>query len=149
MDLVIRTSSDPASLAVAVRREVHAINKMAPVFNIASLDQRLDEFVAPRRFQSVLMGLLAAVALGLTAAEVLRMIVRQGMTLAGIGLGAGAAGSLLVTHLLSGLLFSVTPTDALTFTLVPTTVAAVALLACCTPAWKAARIDPLAALRDE
>jgi putative ABC transport system permease protein len=177
MDVVIRTSSDPARLVNAVRHEVHSINKAAPIFNVASLDQRLDASLAPRRFQGLLMTLLAVIALGLTtigvyglmhysvtqrtheigirmalgarATEVLRMVIRQGMTLVVIGLGAGAAGSLLVTRFLSRLLFAVTPTDALTFTLVATAIAAVALCACCIPAWKAARIDPLAALRNE
>ena len=177
MDLVIRTSSDPARLVNAVRHEVHSISKTAPIFNVASLDQRLDASLAPRRFQSLLMTLLAAIALGLTtigvyglmhysvtqrtheigirmalgarATEVLRMVVRQGMTLVVIGLGAGTAGSLLVTRFLSRLLFGVTPTDPLTFTLVAAAVAAVALFACCIPAWRAARIDPLAALRNE
>ncbi|MFL6448652.1 MAG: ABC transporter permease [Bryobacteraceae bacterium] len=177
MDVVIRTSSDPARLVNAVRHEVYSINKIAPVFNVASLEQRLDAALAPRRFQSFLMALLAAIALGLTtigiyglmrysvtqrtreigirmalgarATEVLRMFVWQGMTLAGIGLGAGAAGSLLVTPFLSRLLFDVAPSDPLTFTLVATALAAVALLACCAPAWRAARIDPLAALRHE
>jgi hypothetical protein len=176
-DLVIRTSSDPANLANAVRQEVHAINRIAPVFDVATLDQRLAASLAPRRFQSTLMALLAVIALGLTtigiyglmhysvaqrtheigirmavgacATEVVRMIVRQGMTLAAIGLTAGAAVSLLVTRLLSRLLFGVTPTDALTFTLAASTVAAGALLACCAPAWKAARVNPLIALRDE
>jgi putative ABC transport system permease protein len=177
MDLVIRTSTDPARLVNAIQHEVHSINKIAPIFNVASLDQRLDASLAPRRFQSLLMALLAAIALGLTtigvyglmhysvtqrtheigirmalgarATQVLRLVVRQGMTLAVIGLGAGAVGSLLVTGFLSGLLFGVTPTDALTFTLVATAVAAVAFLACCVPAWSAARMDPLVALRNE
>jgi putative ABC transport system permease protein len=88
-------------------------------------------------------------ALGARATEVLRLVVRQGMTLPVIGLGAGTAGSLLVTRFLSGLLFGLTPTDASTFTLAASAVGAVAFFACCVPAWSAARIDPLVALRDE
>jgi len=176
-DLVIRTSSDPAALANAVRREVHSINRTAPVFDVATLDQRLTVSLAPRLFQSTLMALLAMIALGLTtigiyglmhysvaqrtheigirmavgarSTDVLWMIVWQGMTLAAIGLTMGAAASVLVTHLMSRLLFGVTPTDALTFTLTAATVVAGAFLACCTPAWNAARIDPLVALREE
>jgi putative ABC transport system permease protein len=125
MDLVIRTSSDPADMANAVRKEVHSINRNAPVFDVARLDERLDASLALRRFQSVLIALFAAIALGLTtigiyglmhysiaqrineigirmalgarATQVLGMVVRQGMVLAAIGLGTGAAGSLLVT----------------------------------------------------
>lgn len=177
MDLMIRTSTDPTRLATALRQEVRAIDKGATVFNVSTLERRLDESLSPRRFQSVLVALLAAVALGLAAigiyglmhysvtqrtheigirmalgaspGDVLRMILWQGMVLASIGLGAGVAGSLLVTRSLSTLLFGVTPTDGLTFTAVPAMIGAVALLACCIPAWRAARVDPLVALRHE
>ncbi|HLJ48018.1 MAG TPA: ABC transporter permease [Bryobacteraceae bacterium] len=176
-DLIIRTSSDPAQLANAVRAEIRSINKTAPVFNVSTLDRRLDASLAPRRFQSVLMALFAAVALGLSAigvyglmhysvaqrtheigirmalgaraAEVMRMIVRQGMVLALLGLAMGAVGSLFVTRLLSGLLFGVTPSDPLTFILAGIAIVAVAVLACYIPARRAARIDPLVALRSE
>ena len=177
MDLVIRTSSDPATLAPALRLEVRSIDKGAAVFSVATLERRLDESLSQRRFQSVLVALLAAMALclaaigiyglmhysvarrtheigvrmalGARAGEVLRMILRQGMILAAIGLVAGVAGSLLVARLLSTLLFGVTPTDAVTFTAVPAMIGAAALVACCIPAWRAARVDPLVALRHE
>jgi predicted permease len=177
MDLVIRTSSGATSLATAVRQEVQSADKRAAVFNVSTLEGRLDESLSPRRFQSVLVALLAAMALGLAAigifglmhycvaqrtheigirmalgaraGEVLRMILRQGMILASTGLVAGVAGSLLVTRLLATLLFGVTPTDAVTFSAVPAMIGAVALLACCIPAWRAARVDPLIALRHE
>ena len=178
MDLVLRTTSrDPAMLTAAIREEVRSLDSTAPVFDAATLEQRLDQSLSQRRFQSLLLGVLAAIALGLTAigvyglmhysvaqrtneigirmalgarsAEVLRMVIRQGMRLALIGLGAGAAGSLLVTRMLSSLLFGVTPTDPLTFTLVFALIGAVALAACFVPAWRAARVDPLVALRHE
>ena len=177
MDLVVRTAADPTRLAAAVRREIQAIDKRTPVFNISTLEQRLDASIASRRFQTLLLGLLSAIAVGLAAigiyglmhygvaqrtreigirmalgaeaGDVLRLILREGALLALIGLAAGLAGSLMVTRLLSRLLFQVTPTDPLTFAIVPALMAAIALAACFVPARRAARIDPLAALREE
>jgi putative ABC transport system permease protein len=77
------------------------------------------------------------------------MIIRQGMSLALIGLVVGAAGSLLFTRMLSSLLFGVTATDPIIFTLVFALIGAMALAACLVPAWRAARVDPLVALRHE
>jgi ABC-type antimicrobial peptide transport system permease subunit len=88
-------------------------------------------------------------ALGARASEVVGMIIRQGMAKAAAGLVIGVAGALLVTHGFSSLLFGVTPTDPATFVVVTALIGAVAVLACCIPAWGAARIDPLAALRWE
>ena len=177
MDLVLRSASDPTTLTAAVREQVRSLDKNAPVFDASTLERRLDQSLSPRRFQSLLLGLLAAIALGLTAigvyglmhysvalrtneigirmalgaqaGEVLRMIIGQGMILALIGLVAGAAGSLLVTRMFSSLLFGVTATDPITFTLVPALIGAVALVACCVPAWRAARVDPTVALKYE
>jgi putative ABC transport system permease protein len=178
IDLVLRTTSyDPTTLTTAIREQVRSLDKNAPVFDASTLDQRLDQSLSPRRFQSLLLGLLAAIALGLTAigvyglmhysvaqrtneigirmalgarpTEVLGMIIRQGMSLALIGLVAGAVGALLVTRMLSSLLFGVTATDPKTFTLVFALIGEVALVACIVPGMRAARVDPLVALRHE
>ena len=147
MDVVVRTSADPMRLAAAVRDAVQTFDAHAPVFGISTLEERIDVSLAPRRFQSGLLGLLSAIALalaaiglyglmhysvaqrtheigirmalGANAGDVVRMVLRQGAIVTAAGLGAGLAGSLLVTRLLSGLLFQVTPTDPVTFAIVP------------------------------
>ena len=177
MDLVVRTAADPLRLATAVRHAVQTLDKHTPVFAISTLEQRVDASLSPRRFESVLLGLLSSIALALAAiglyglmhysvaqrtreigirmalgakgGDVVRMILRQGALVAAAGLGAGLAAALLVTRLLARLLFEVTPTDPVTFALVPAVTAVIALLACCVPARRAARIDPLVALREE
>jgi ABC-type antimicrobial peptide transport system permease subunit len=77
------------------------------------------------------------------------MVVRQGMSLAGIGIAAGLAGAFALTRVMSTLLFGVSPTDTITFTAVPAFLALVALLASYIPAFRATRVDPLVALREE
>ena len=137
----------------------------------------MDESLAPRRFQSLLLGLLSAIALGLAAVgiygvmhysvalrtneigirmalgarpvRVVGMVMRQGLALTGFGLAIGLAGALSITRIFSSLLFGVTPADPATFALVPALITVVTALAGCIPAWRAARIDPLRALRYE
>jgi predicted permease len=177
MDLVVRAASDPMGLVSAIRTQIHSVDKKAAVFRISTLEDRLGESLAPRRFQSLLLGLLSTIALGLAAVgiysvmhysvalrtseigirmalgarpvAVVGMIIRQGLALTVFGLAIGLAGALLITRVFSSLLFGVTPADPATFTVVPALISAVTVLACCIPAWRAARIDPLLALRYE
>ena len=88
-------------------------------------------------------------ALGAQTGDVMRMVVRQGITLAALGASAGLGGAALATRLMKSLLFNVSATDPLTFTLLPLTLLAVALTACWLPARRAAKVDPMAALRSE
>ncbi|HEU5238334.1 MAG TPA: FtsX-like permease family protein, partial [Pyrinomonadaceae bacterium] len=88
-------------------------------------------------------------ALGASAVDVLKLIIRSGMFLAAIGVAAGLAGALAVTRLIKSLLFGVSPTDVLTFSLVTAGLLLVALLACYIPARRATKVDPLVALRYE
>jgi predicted permease len=177
MQLAIRTAADPASLASAVRREVAAVDPEQPIARMSTLEQTLSESVAPRRFNMLLIGIFAAIALTLSTvgvygvvaysvsqrthevgirmalgaqrADVLRMVVGQGLQMTLIGVGIGIVGALVLTRFLSSLLYGVKPTDPLTFVAVSLILIAVALVACYIPARRAAKVDPMVALRYE
>jgi predicted permease len=176
-DLVVRTAGDPKALAGTLRNVVRNLDPSAILSQVTTLDQLLSDQLAPRRFQTWLLSLfslmavvLASVgiygvmhysvaqrthevgirmALGARPANVVRMVIGQGLLLAAIGLGAGLAGSWWLTRLLSSLLFGVTPSDPVTFIAVSILLVVVAILASSIPAWRAARVDPIAALRCE
>ena len=178
MYLVVRTSGeDPSSLAAALRREVLAVDKDQPVYNVASMTQLLAASVAQRRFNMLLVGLFAVLALvlaavglygvmshlvtqrtheigirmalGARAQDVVKLVLKNGMTLALSGIALGLAGAFGLTRLMRSLLFGVTTTDAVTFVAVSLCLGAVALLACYIPARRATKVDPLVALRYE
>lgn len=177
MALVLRSTGDPASLTTAVRKEVQAIEKDQPVFNVRTMSQVRSESMVPQRLSAFMFACFALIALLLTAIgiyaviaysvvqrtreigirmalgaqsrDVLKLVVRNGMRLALIGVALGLAGALALSRLMTSLLFGITPTDALTFTAVSTGLIAVALLACYIPARRATKVDPLVALRYE
>ena len=178
MTLFLRTNGgNPAELTRALRSEVLAIDKNQPIFNVKTLDQRVIETIAASRSLMFLFSgfaLLAMVlavvgvygiisysvsqrtreigirmALGARAVDVLRMVLRNGMTLVLAGIVIGVGGSLALTRFLATLLFGVTPTDTLTFVVVSAVLIAVALIACLLPARRATKVDPLEALRYE
>ncbi len=174
---LLRTSVEPGSLAAAVRREVRAMDPEQPVVGIVTIEELLAESVAQPRFRTLLLGLfgglallLAAVgvygvmaysvarrtqeigirmALGAGRREVVRLVLRRGLRLAVLGIAVGLAGALAATRVLATLLFGITPTDAPTFAATALLLLAVAVLACLMPALRAARVDPLVALRYE
>jgi predicted permease len=176
MYLVARTS-DPAGTAAAVTKEVHALDPNVPVYEVKTMEQLLSDSLARRRFAVVALGLFALVAmilaavgiygvisysvtqrtreigirmaLGAERGDVLRLIVRQGMLLAVVGVGLGLAGALGVTRLMESLLFGVGATDPLTFTGIAVLLGIVALIACYIPARRATKVDPMVALRYE
>ena len=177
MYLVARTTSDPATMAAALIREIHAVDGDVPVYDIQTMEGRLHGSLARQRFSMTMLGafagfamILAAVgiygvmsylvtqgthdigvriALGAPRSGILRMVVRQGMTLTAIGIVVGLVGAALLTQLMASLLFGVSARDAVTFSLVAVFLGSVALVASSVPALRATRVDPLVALRDE
>jgi putative ABC transport system permease protein len=177
LSFVIRTSGDPAAIAAAARSEIRNVDKGIPVFNTRTMDDVLLTSVAPHRTPMLLLSAFASMALllamigiyGVTAyyvtqrtqeigirmalgaqmSDVLAMVLKSGMGLAVMGIGAGFAGSLLLTRLMKSLLFGVTATDAATMFAVSLCLLVTALLACYLPARRATKVDPLVALRYE
>jgi len=175
--LVARAKGNPALLQNAMEAQIHAINRNVAVFDARTLDSIVSNSVAPQRFNTILLGgfaalalLLAAVgifgvisysvaqrtqeigirrALGADTANVLRLVLAQAMGLTAAGVVLGIAGAFALTRLLQTLLFEVTPTDAVTFIAVSLVLSAVALLASYLPARRAAKVDPMTALRYE
>jgi putative ABC transport system permease protein len=176
MAVMARTSGDPIQLATAAREAVKAIDKDLPV-TITTMDQIFSASVAGQRFNTLLLGIFAGVALALAMIgvfgvinysvaqrthelgirialgaqrrDVFTLVVRQGLVLALVGVAIGAAGALALTRLITGLLYGVSPTDGPTFVVVSLLVTAVAFVACYMPARRATRVDPLVALRYE
>ncbi len=177
MFLAVRTSSESAGLSSAVVSQIHAIDPDVVVYGIRTMQDRLYDSLARQRFSSTMLAafasfamLLAAVglygvmsylvtqstrdigvlmALGARSGDVIKLVLRQGMQLAAIGIVAGLAGAALLTRVMSSLLFGVSATDAATFSAVAALLAAVAFAATIIPAWRTTRVDPVIALRDE
>jgi predicted permease len=177
MYLVARTSSNPADLANAIVREIHAVDAGIPVYDIRTMQDRLYDSLARQRFATAMLGAFAAfalvlaavgvygvisylvtqsthdigvrVALGAQPGHILGLVVRQGMALAAVGIVAGLIGATALTRLMASLLFEVSATDALTFSAVAAILAAVVCAATVIPARRATGVDPMVALRDE
>jgi predicted permease len=174
---VVRTTGQPLLLSATIQNEARQLDPNLPVRHLNSLEQLISRSVAPQRFNLSLLGsfaglglLLAAVgiygvmaygvsqrtreigirlALGAAASDVLKLVIRQGMMLALIGVALGLAGAFALTRLLKSLLFGVSATDLTTFAIVAGLLLLVSLLACWLPARRATRVDPLTALRYE
>src|SRR5437660_1852168 len=177
MVLVAKTKVDPAAMAAPIRAQVWSIDKDQPVFDVHTMREVQAISLALYSFSSIMLSifggvalLLAAIgiygvmsyavtqrtqeigirmALGARAADVLKLVVKNGMSLALIGVGIGLVGAFALTRLLASLLFHVTSTDAVTFAGVSSCLIVVALVACYVPARRATKVDPLVALRDE
>jgi putative ABC transport system permease protein len=177
VELVIRTSGEPSRLAAAVRREAQDLDKDALITRLRTMDEIVSDSVAQPRFRAALLGvfagsalLLAALgiygvvsysvtqrtreigirtALGAQRAEVLRMILREGLTLSTAGILIGLAGSLAFSRVISTLLFGVTATEPATLAAVSLLLTGVAIAASLVPARRATRVDPMVALRHE
>jgi predicted permease len=177
MDIVVRTEGDPAIMRDTVRAALRSIDPAIAPYGILSVGQRLDETIALRTLQTLLLGALAAaafilavigvyalihhtvveqtqeigvrMALGATSASVLRMVLSTALGLAAIGLALGLAGSVALARTISSFLYETSPIDTVTFLAVPVLLLAMTTVACLVPARRAARIDPLSALRCE
>jgi len=177
VSLVVRTATDPASLTAAMQAGIWAVDKDQPVLHIQTMDQALSQSLANRRVYLLLLGCFAAialvmatagiyglisyavarrtqemgirVALGASVARILTLVLRNGMLLTLIGIVMGIAGSLVLTKVISGLLYGITATDTPTYIATVLLFAAVALIATLIPARRAATIDPAVAIRHE
>ncbi len=176
-DLTVRTTGDPLSLAAAVRQAVWSVDRAQPVSNVRTMDDILSEEVVQRRIGMTLLVSFASLALllaslgiygvlsyavtqrtqeigirmalGAGRQAVVRMVMADGMRLATAGVAIGLGVSLALTRLMSGLLFGVSASDPFTLAGVTLLLAAVALVACYVPARRAAKVDPMIALRYE
>lgn len=177
MRLVIRSTSDPAALAPAVRKAVESIDPSQPVTEIRTMDQLLSQAVSQRRLNMLLLAVFAFIAtilaaigiygvmaygvtqrlheigirmaLGADRSDVLKMIISDGMKLAVIGLLIGIVGAALLTRYLESQLYGIKTSDPYTYVAVALGLAAVAAAACYFPARRATKVDPLVALRHE
>ncbi len=176
-NFIARTAADPTVMIPALRQAIWSENKDAPITDVETMGQIVSSSVAEPRFQALLLGsfgglglLLAMVgiygvisygvtqrtreigvrmALGAQPGNVLRMVIREGMLLAGAGIIAGIAGALALGRVLQSFLFEIKPTDPATFVGVAVALAIVAMAACYIPAWRAMKIEPMQALRYE
>ena len=177
MFLVIRTNGEPTSFAGTVRNAIRGLDKDLPIFRVTVMEQLVADSMAQRRFAMTLLVIFAGVALVLAAVglygvmsytvtqrsheigirmalgaqrgDVVKMVVRQGIGLALIGVAIGLGGAFALTRLMATLLFGVKASDPLTFAAIAVLLTLIALLACFIPARRATKVDPMIALRCE
>ncbi len=175
--LVVRTNSEPEALIGSVQREIRAVDREVAIGKVRTMTQMMSATLAERRFALLLLGAFATVALSLAAigvygvmayavaertreigirialgaqkSDVLTLIIKQGLTLALIGVVIGLLGALALTRLIADLLFGVSATDPWTFILIALLLTTSMLLACWIPARRATKVDPMRALRSE
>jgi predicted permease len=177
MQMALRTAADPNSVVGSVREAVRATDPDLPIAKLTSLTALVDDSLAPARFAMLLLGAFGALAVALAAIgmygvisytvaqrtqeigirmamgasqrEIFMMVLAQGSRIAGLGIAIGLLASFAVTRFMASFLFGVQPTDPLTYAAVSLLLISIALLACCIPARRAFRVDPLVALRYE
>ena len=177
MNVVVRSSGDPAAFYSAARNQIQNVDRDLPIFHVVTMEQRVQGSLARRRFAMLLLSLFVGVAvalamigiygvisyvvnqgtreigirlaLGATPRAILRLVIGRGMALAIPGVLIGLLGSLAFTRMMRGLLFGVSPRDPLTFVAIPVLLVLVALLASYIPAQRATRVDPTVSLHSE
>ena len=177
LTLVVRTNGDPTAIAAATRAAVWSVSRNVRITDVASMDKVIGASVAQRRFPMMMLGLFAAaalflaalglygvmayavtqrtpelgvrIALGAQSRDILRLVLRQGLYLVGIGLAVGLLGTLALRSLIKALLFNVQASDPATLVSVAIVLVVVTLFACWIPARRATKVDPLVALRYE
>jgi ABC-type antimicrobial peptide transport system permease subunit len=177
MRLVIRSELDPASVISTVRQQIRALDPALPITAVQTMEEVVRASAVTERFNAMMIGAFALLALllstlgvaGVLATSVsgrtrelglrlalgarpeslVRMVVGEGMTLAAFGLAIGLPAAWLLSRVMSSMLFGVSPRDPVTFVAVAAVLACACLLGCWIPAWRAARTDPLVALRQE
>jgi predicted permease len=175
MSFVVRTQGEPMASAEAVRRKVREVNSEIPL-QFTTMEARLAQTVASPRFRGILLAVFAGLAvllamagvygvmaymvgqrtaeiglrmaLGAGRLSIVQMVLKTGAALAAWGLALGFAGAFAATRLVESMLYGVKATDLSTFVIMAATVGFIAILACCIPAWRATRVDPLEALRE-
>jgi putative ABC transport system permease protein len=175
LSLVVRTTGEPTALSGSVRAAVRSIDKYVTISNLKTMNDVVSTAAAPRRVPMLLLSAFAGVAmllamlgiygvtsyyvtqrtheigvrmaLGAQIGDVLKLVLRRALLLALVGIGIGVAGAFAMTRYLTTLLFEVKPVDTMTFIAVAIVLAAVVLVACLVPARRAAKIDPLEALK--
>jgi putative ABC transport system permease protein len=175
LSLTVRTTGEPTALAGAVREAIRSVDKAVPTYNLKTMNDVVHASAAPRRLPMLLLSAFAGVAmllamlgiygvtsyyvtqrtheigirmaLGAQMADVLKLVLSRAMVLAVIGIGIGIVGAFALTRYMTTLLFGVKPVDVITFIGVSILLAAVVLVACLVPARRAAKIDPLEALK--
>jgi putative ABC transport system permease protein len=177
MTYLVRTEGDPSNMLSAVKEKIREVNPNQSFSSIATLEQLVDRSISQRRFNLLLLGLFAGLALVLAAvglyglisfttaqrtheigirmalgaqgSDVLRMIIRQGIALVSVGVATGLIAAFALTRLMGSLLYGVSASDPVTFLGVPAALLLVALAACYIPARRATKVDPIVALRYE
>jgi ABC-type antimicrobial peptide transport system permease subunit len=176
LSIFLRGHPDPSTISAQAREQVQSIDPTLPVFHAETLNDLLSASLSVRRFSMEMVAFFAAtalllaglgiygtisyvvneqrreiavrLALGAQRGTILKMIMRRGLALAAAGVGLGLAGALIVSHLMAGLLYGVSPRDPLTFIGISAVLVMVALAACYIPARRAMRFDPIGALRE-
>jgi len=174
---VARTSTDPAATAGAIVRAIHEADPTIPVYDVRTMEDRMSNSLARNRFSTLMLGAFAAfalllaivgvygvmsylvtqsthdigvrMALGAQRSSILGMVLRHGALLTVVGIVAGLIGAAAISRVMSTLLFGISAMDIATFAAAPVILAAIAIVASYVPAWRATRVDPVVALREE